>query len=84
MMAARFPRLCGSLILLLLLLGVTNICQARIGDTLEEAIERYGKPLHKASADEFAMFKEVSYYITAHFRDDKTDAITSQENGPAP
>jgi len=64
------------LILLLLLLGVTNICQARIGDTLEEAIERYGKPLHKASADEFAMFKEVSYYITAHFRDDKTDAIT--------
>jgi hypothetical protein len=61
---------------MLLLLGVTNICQARIGDTLEEAIERYGKPLHKASADEFAMFKEVSYYITAHFRDDKTDAIT--------
>ena len=57
----------------LLLLGVTNICQARIGDTLEEAIERYGKPLHKASADEFAMFKEVSYYITVHFRDDKTD-----------
>jgi hypothetical protein len=76
MMAARFPHLCGSLIVLLLLLGVTNICQARIGDTLEEAIKRYGKPLHKASADEFAMFKEVSYYITAHFRDDKTDAIT--------
>ena len=75
-MAARFPHLSESLILLLLLLGVTNICQARIGDTLEEAIERYGKPLHKASADEFAMFKEVSYYITAHFRDDKTDAIT--------
>ena len=43
---------------MLLLLGVTNICQARIGDTLEEAIERYGKPLHKASADEFAMFKQ--------------------------
>ena len=75
-MAARFLHLCGSLILLLLLLGVTNICQARIGDTLEEAIKRYGNPLHKASADEFAMFKEVSYYITAHFRDDKTDAIT--------
>ena len=75
-MAARFPHLCESLIPLLLLLGVTNICQARIGDTLEEAIERYGKPLHKASADEFAMFKEVSDYITAHFRDDKTDAIT--------
>ena len=80
-MAARFPHLCGSLILLLLLLGVTNICQARIGDTLEEAIERYGKPLHKASADQFAMFKEVSYYITAHFRDDKTDAITYVKAG---
>ena len=75
-MAARFLHLCGSLILLLLLLGVTNICQARIGDTLEEAIKRYGKPLRKASADEFAMFTEVSYYITTHFRDDKTDAIT--------
>ena len=68
-MAARFPHLCGSLILLLLLLGVTNICQARIGDTLEQAIESYGKPVHKASADEFAMFKEASYYITAHFHD---------------
>ena len=84
-MAARFPHLCGSLILLLLLLGVTNICQARIGDTLEEAIKRYGKPLHKASDDEFAMFKEVSYYITAHFRDDKTDAITYvKDSDPSP
>ncbi len=75
-MAARFSHLSRSLTLLLLLLGVANICQARIGDTLEEAIERYGKPVHKASADEFAMFKEASYYITAHFHDGKTDAIT--------
>jgi len=64
-----------------LLLGVANICQARIGDTLEEAIERYGKPVHKASADEFAMFKEASYYITAHFHDGKTDAITYMKAG---
>ena len=76
MMAARFLHLCRSLTLPLLLLGVANICQARIGDTLEEAIERYGKPVHKASAAEFAMFKEASYYITAHFHDGKTDAIT--------
>src|SRR5271169_4809652 len=76
MMAARFSHLSRSLTLLLLLLGVANICQARIGETLEEAIERYGKPVHKASADEFAMFKEASYYITAHFHDGKTDAIT--------
>jgi len=69
------------LTLLLLLLGVANICQARIGDTLEEAIERYGKPVHKASANEFAMFKEPSYYITAHFHDGKTDAITYVKAG---
>ena len=76
MIAARFPHFCGLLTVLLFILGSANNCQARIGDTLEEAIKRYGKPLHKASADEFAMFKEMSYYITAHFRDDKTDAIT--------
>jgi len=75
-MASRFSHLCRSLTLLLLLLEVANICQARIGDTLEEAIERYGKPVHKASADEFAMFKEAPYCITAHFHDGKTDAIT--------
>jgi hypothetical protein len=81
MMAARFPHLCGLLTLLLGLLGVANICQARIGDTMKEAIERYGKPVHKASADEFAMFKEASYYITAHFHDAKTDAITYVKTG---
>ena len=80
-MAARFPHLCGLLTLLLGLLGVANICQARIGDTLKEAIERYGKPVHKASANEFAMFKEASYYITAHFHDAKTDAITYVKTG---
>ena len=80
-MTARFSHLSRSSTLLLLLLGVANICQARIGDTLEEAIERYGKPVHKASADEFAMFKEASYYITAHFHDGKTDAITYVKAG---
>ena len=80
-MTARFSHLSRSSTLLLLLLGVANICQARIGDTLEEASERYGKPVHKASADEFAMFKEASYYITAHFHDGKTDAITYVKAG---
>ena len=74
MMAARFPHLSG--LLTLVLLGVANICPARIGDTLKETIERYGKPVHKTAADEFAMFREASYYITAHFHDAKTDAIT--------
>src|SRR6516165_7314798 len=75
-MAARFPHLSALLALLLPMLGVANICQARIGDTLQETIQRYGKLVKKASADEFAMFKEASYYITAHFHDNKTDAIT--------
>ena len=81
MMPVRFSHLCRSLTVLLLLLGVADICRARIGDTLEEAIERYGKPVRKASADEFAMFKEASYYLTAHFHDGKTDAITYVKAG---
>jgi hypothetical protein len=44
------------LALLLLLLGFAHICQARIGDNLEEAIERYANPVHKASAAEFAIY----------------------------
>ena len=76
MIAARFPHLYGLLTIPLFLLGVANTCQARIGDTLEEAIQRYGKVVNKASAGEFAMFKEASYYVTAHFHDNRTDAIT--------
>ena len=79
-MATRFPHLCG-LLSILLFLEAANICQARIGDTLEEAIQRYGKVMSKASAEEFAMFKEASYYITAHFHDDRTDAITYVKAG---
>ncbi|MBV8969479.1 MAG: hypothetical protein JO331_10525 [Verrucomicrobia bacterium] len=79
MMATRFPHLSGLLSVLLFL--VANICQARIGDTLEEAIQRYGKVVSKASAGEFAMFKEPSYYITAHFHDGETDAITYVKTG---
>ena len=73
MITARFVHLL--LTILLFLGGVANICQARIGDTLEEAIKRYGKVVKKEPAHEFAMFKETPYYITAHFHDDKTDAI---------
>jgi hypothetical protein len=64
------------LTIVLFLLGVPNLSQARIGDTLQQAIERYGKVVNKAPGNEFVMFKEASYYITAHLHDDKTDAIT--------
>ena len=75
-MAARWL-----LTIVLFLLGVANISQARIGDTLQQAIERYGKVMNKAPGDEFVMFKEASYYITAHLHDDKTDAITYAKTG---
>jgi hypothetical protein len=76
MMAARCL-----LTIVLFLLGVPNLSQARIGDTLQQAIERYGKVVNKAPGNEFVMFKEASYYITAHLHDDKTDAITYVKTG---
>src|SRR6516225_3863023 len=82
MITAHFANLCRLLTVLLFLWGVANICQARIGDTLEEAIKRYGKVVKKESADEFAMFKEPPYYITAHFHDGKTDAIAYVKTEP--
>ena len=69
------------LTIVLLLLGVPNLSQARIGDTLQQAIERYGKVVNKAPGNEFVMFKEASFYITAHLHDDKTDAITYVKTG---
>jgi hypothetical protein len=65
----------------LFLWGVANLCQARIGDTLQEATKRYGRVLKRESADAFAMFKEPPYYITAHFHDGKTDAIAYVKTG---
>jgi hypothetical protein len=69
------------LTIVLFLLGVPNLSQARIGDTLQQAIERYGKVVNKAPGNEFVMFKEASFYITAHLHDDKTDAITYVKTG---
>jgi hypothetical protein len=76
MMAARCL-----LTIVLFLLGVPNLSQARIGDTVQQAIERYGKVVNKAPGNEFVMFKEASFYITAHLHDDKTDAITYVKTG---
>ena len=67
--------------IVLFLLGVPNLSQARIGDTLQQAIERYGKVVNKAPGNEFVMFKEASYYITAQLHDDKTDAVTYVKTG---
>jgi hypothetical protein len=59
---------------LFILVVATNNCQARIGDTLEESITRYGKPIN--AAGDTAMFEKPPYYVTVHFSDGKTDAIT--------
>jgi hypothetical protein len=59
---------------LFILVVATNNCQARIGDTLEESITRYGKPIN--AAGDTAMFEKPPYYVTVHLSDGKTDAIT--------
>jgi hypothetical protein len=74
-MIARLPFSGGCLPLFLLLAGV-SLCQGRIGDTLEEEVARYGKPVNKAASEDYAMFKQGPYYVTVHFHDQKTDAIT--------
>ena len=74
-MIARLPCFGGCLPLFLLLAGV-SLCQGRIGDTLEEEVARYGKPVNQATSEDYAMFKQALYYITVHFHDQKTDAIT--------
>src|SRR5215472_13707253 len=82
MTATRLPCFRGYLPLLLLL-GAVNFCQGRIGDTLEEEVARYGKPVREAASEDFAMFKQAPYYITVHFHDKKTDAITYVKAGSA-
>ena len=74
-MIAPLPCFRGCLPLFLLLAAV-SLCQGRIGDTLEEEVARYGKPVNKAASEDYAMFKQAPYYITVHFHDQKTDAIT--------
>ena len=80
-MIARLPCLGGCLPLFLLLAGA-SLCQGRIGDTLEEEVARYGKPVNKAASEDYAMFKQTPYYITVHFHDQKTDAITYVKAAP--
>jgi hypothetical protein len=59
---------------LLVLVGTSGNCLGRIGDTLDESITRYGKPIN--AAGDTAMFEKPPYYVTVHLSDGKTDAIT--------
>lgn len=47
---------------------------ARIGETLEQCIERYGDPLKNDSSN--AMFSKAGVYVYAHFFEGKADMIT--------
>jgi hypothetical protein len=59
---------------LLIFAVTTDTCLARIADTLDESITRYGKPIN--AAGDTAMFERPPYYVTVHLSDGKTDAIT--------
>lgn len=59
---------------LLIFVATAAHCLARIGDTLDESITRYGKPI--TAAGDTAMFEKPPYYVTVHLSDGKTDAIT--------
>ena len=59
---------------LLIFVATAGHCLARIGDTLDESIARYGKPIN--AAGDTAMFEKPPYYVTVHLSDGKTDAIT--------
>jgi hypothetical protein len=59
---------------LLILAAASSNGFARIGDTLDESINRYGKPI--SAAGDTAMFEKIPYYVTIHLSDGKTDAIT--------
>jgi hypothetical protein len=73
-----FDSLCGvsmiRLFALLIFVATAAHCLARIGDTLDESITRYGKPI--TAAGDTAMFEKPPYYVTVHLSDGKTDAIT--------
>lgn len=62
------------LLALLIFAATAGHCLARIGDTLDESITRYGKPIN--AAGDTAMFEKPPYYVTVHLSDGKTDAIT--------
>jgi hypothetical protein len=49
---------------------------ARLGQTIDETQQRYGKPIQKSKDGDTLMFKKSSYYITIHFKEGKTDALT--------
>jgi hypothetical protein len=59
----------------LLSLGVPLF--GRIGETMDEAVQRYGKIVHHGTiyGEEFYSFNKNGFYILAHFHNGKIDHI---------
>ena len=67
-----------------MLLGLSVTSFARIGETMEEAVKRYGPVVHQdiIQGEEYFPFKKNGFHILAHFHDGKIDHILySSESG---
>ena len=62
---------------LLLLLGLTAPSFARIGETMDEAVKRYGEVIRHGNihGEELYSFKKSGFNILAHFHAGKIDRI---------
>jgi hypothetical protein len=60
-----------------LLLGFSLTSLARIGETMEEAVKRYGPVVHHDTiqGEKYYSFKKNGFRILAHFHDGKIDHI---------
>jgi len=60
-----------------MLLGLSVTSFARIGETMEEAVKRYGPVVHQDTiqGEEYFSFKKNGFHILAHFHDGKIDHI---------
>ena len=69
---------------LLLVLGLSVTSFARIGETMEEAVKRYGEVVRRETIQgwEFYLFEKNGFHILAHFQDGKIDRILyNRESG---
>ena len=60
-----------------LLLGLSVTSFARIGETMDEAVKRYGKVVghERIHGEEYHLFEKDGFHILAHFYDGKIDRI---------
>ena len=53
---------------------VSSAAYARIGETLQQCIERYGQPI-KTTPEGMILFSKSGLYVFVHFFEEKADAI---------